>query len=508
MERERQNREEWLRSEGTAFPGKTYVECLLKPLFNDQRDTLFHAMIQVHRAHVLMLYDRRILKRSEAARILRAVEEVARTDPRKLQYDPRYEDLFFLIEAKIAERIGEELAGNMHIARSRNDMGVAMYRIALRERILSLIEKTLYLREALLETVGQHLETVMPAYTHTQPAQPTTLGHYLLAVQDGLARDTARLKNAFHQVNRSPLGSAAITTTGFDICRDAVKEALGFDDLVENSYDAVAGADYLGETATAVALMMTNLGRWIQDLLLFCTREFQAVRVADPYVQISSIMPQKRNPVSVEHSRSLSSSAAADALAVLTMIHNTPFGDVVDTEDDLQPHLHRAIDKSRRVLELMTAVIRTLEVNRELLGRRAREGAITITEWADTMVREKGLPLRTAHRIAARIARSAWRENRELHELTPEEVRQRALEAAGVDLRFTDEELARLSDPLHFIRVRKCRGGPNPEETRRMLGERRQRLIREQRWLKDTLNRLERAQVRLMGRVGELTGKS
>ena len=187
------------------------------------------------------------------------------------------------------------------------------------------------------------------------------------------------------------------------------------------------------------------------------------------------------------------------------MIHNTPFGDIVDTEDDLQPHLYRAIDKSNRVLKLMTAVISTMEVNRELLGRRAREGAITITEWADTMVREKGLPLRTAHRIAARIARSAWRENRELHELTPEEVRQRALEAAGVDLRFTDEELARLSDPLHFIRVRKCRGGPNPEETRRMLGERRQRLIREQRWLKDTLNRLERAQVRLMGRVGELT---
>ena len=152
-------------------------------------------MIQVHRAHALMLYDRRILKKiGGRPHPPGAVEEVARTDPRKLQYDPRYEDLFFLIEAKIAERIGEELAGNMHIARSRNDMGVAMYRIALRERILSLIEKTLSLREALLETVGQHLETVMPAYTHTQPAQPTTLGHYLLAVQDGLARDTARLK--------------------------------------------------------------------------------------------------------------------------------------------------------------------------------------------------------------------------------------------------------------------------------------------------------------------------
>lgn len=505
MEPEKRHREEWISSEGTTFPGKTYVECLLKPLFNDQRDTLFQAMIQVHRAHVLMLYDRGILKKSEATRILRAVEAVARTDPKALQYDPRYEDLFFLVEGKIAERIGEELAGNMHIARSRNDMGVAMYRIALRERILTLIDKTLSLREALLEASGQHLETVMPAYTHTQPAQPTTLGHYLLAVQDGLFRDTTRLKGAFDQVNRSPLGSAAITTTGFDICRDTVKEMLGFDDLVENSYDAIAGADYLGETATAVALLMTNLGRWIQDLLLFCTREFQAVRVADPYVQISSIMPQKRNPVSVEHSRSLASSAAADAMAVLTMIHNTPFGDVVDTEDDLQPHLYRAIDKGRRVLGLMAAVIRTLEVNRELLGRRAREGAITITEWADTMVREKGIPLRTAHRIAARISRSAWRENQELDELTPEQVRRKALEAAGIDLRFTEEELARLSDPFHFIRVRKCRGGPNPDETRRMLEARRGQLTRDQQWLREVRERLERAQAGMMRRVEELT---
>jgi argininosuccinate lyase len=508
MERERQNREEWLRSEGTAFPGKTYVECLLKPLFNDQRDTLFDAMIQVHRAHVVMLCDRRILKKAEAARILRAVEEVARTDPKELQYDPRYEDLFFLVEDKIAERVGEELAGNMHIARSRNDMGVAMYRIALRERILALIEKTLSLREALLETSEEHAETVMPAYTHTQPAQPTTLGHYLLAVQDGLARDTVRLRHAFHQVNRSPLGSAAITTTGFDICRDTVRDALGFDDLVENSYDAIAGADYLGETATAVALLMTNLGRWIQDLLLFCTREFQAVRVADPYVQISSIMPQKRNPVSVEHSRSLASSAVADALAVLTMIHNTPFGDVVDTEDDLQPHLYRAIDKSQRVLGLMTAVIRTLEVNRDRLRRRAREGAITITEWADTMVREKGVPLRLAHRIASRIAQTANRENRELDELTPEQVRKAVKGVVDVELHFTEEELTRLSDPLHFIQVRKCQGGPNPEETRRMLRTRREQMVREKDWLNGVWENLHQAEARLMRRVNDLIKES
>src|SRR5690606_24623210 len=417
-------------------------------------------------------------------------------------------DLFFLVEGKIAERIGEELAGNMHIARSRNDMGVAMYRIALRERILTLIDKTLSLPEALLEASGQHLETVMPAYTHTQPAQPTTLGHYLLAVQDGLFRDTTRLKGAFDQVNRSPLGTAAIATTGFDICRDTVKELLRFDDLVENSYDAIAGADYLGETATAVALLMTNLGRWIQDLLLFCTREFQAVRVADPYVQISSIMPQKRNPVSVEHSRSLASSAAADAQAAITMVHNTPFGDIVDTEDDLQPHLYRAIDKSIRVLKLMTAVICTIDIDKEHLAKRARLGYITITELADVLVREKNLSFRIAHQIAAQVAQRAHRAGLELDHVPPQMLAEAALEVTNQAITFSEEKLAQIADPRHFIDVRRCPGSPHPTEVKRMLDNRILRLQEDREHWMRAKDRIRNARNRLKTRMNRLISVS
>ena len=149
MEPEKRHREEWISSEGTTFPGKTYVECLLKPLFNDQRDTLFQAMIQVHRAHVLMLYDRGILKKSEATRILRAVEAVARTDPKALQYDPRYEDLFFLVEGKIAERIGEELAGRYE-------------EIDLLYTISELLGQTIHLEEA-ARTILREVSAVVAA---------------------------------------------------------------------------------------------------------------------------------------------------------------------------------------------------------------------------------------------------------------------------------------------------------------------------------------------------------
>ncbi|MBA4494565.1 argininosuccinate lyase [Paenactinomyces guangxiensis] len=497
-------REEWLKKDGSSFPGKTYVECLLKPVFNDQRDYLFHAMFQVHRAHVLMLCEKEILPAEDAKKILQAVETIACCDYQQLEYDPRYEDLFFMMEARLTEEIGKELAGNMHIARSRNDMGVAMYRIVLRDRLLDLIDKVLTLREILLKVSSEHLETVMPAYTHTQPAQPTTLGHYLMAVHDVLERDSRRLLSAFQNVNQSPLGAAAITTTGFDICRDQVKESLGFTSMVENSYDAIAGADYLLETATVIIVLMTNLGRWIQDFLLFCTREFAAVRIADPYVQISSIMPQKRNPVSVEHSRSLASSAIADAQAVCTMIHNTPFGDIVDTEDDLQPHLYQSIDKCVRVLNLMSAVISTIEVNRNHLLQRAREGYITITELADAMVREKGISFRTAHQIASRVAKTAIQEGKELDDISPGMIDRVARDVIGYDLAFTAEELKRVCDPFTFIEIRKCPGGPSPVEARRMLDEREKRIRENRQDWQDIQRKLEAARTDLNRRVQEL----
>lgn len=186
-----------------------------------------------------------------------------------------------------------------------------------------------------------------------------------MAIYDVLQRDIKRLWSAYETVNQSSLGAAALTTTGFPICRTRTCELLGFDKVIENSYDSIAGADYLLETSSALMTCMVNTGRWIQDFLQHVTREFGSFYVADPYVQVSSIMPQKRNPVSIEHSRSIAGSAYGDALAAMNMIHNTPFGDIVDTEDDLQPHLYRAFTNANRVMKLMYAVITTLKVNDE-----------------------------------------------------------------------------------------------------------------------------------------------
>ncbi len=465
------SKDDFIKQEGTEFPGKTYVEHLLRPVFNDQRDYLFKHMFNIHRAHVVMLSEQDIIKKCDAAKILQGVETIANIDPQTLTYDPQFEDLFFMIEHKMSEEIGPDLAGSMHMARSRNDMGIAMYRLVLREHILPLTESALLLATALLEKIEKHAETVMTAYTHTQPAQPTTLGHYLIAVLDILLRDIERLQSAYETVNCSPMGAAALSTTSFPIDRNRVCELLGFSKLIENSYDAVAGADYLIETATAVLSLMTNSGRWIEDFLQLVTREHGIIKVADPYVQISSIMPQKRNPVSIEHSRALASSSAGEALAAIHMIHNTPFGDIVDTEDDLQPHLYRSYEKANRVMHLMHAVIRTMEVNKDQALYRAQTSCITITELADFLSKEKGVPFRAAHKIASTIAKKCSSEKLELNELPLQTVHQ-ILSSHHQHLSLTQKEWEGIICPIQFVKRRSIQGGPNPDEVRRMAGER------------------------------------
>ncbi|MGE7877682.1 argininosuccinate lyase [Peribacillus muralis] len=466
--------DEFIKNEGSAFPGKTYAEELLMPVFNDQRDYLFHAMFDIHRAHIIMLSEQKIIKEAEAKTMLEGIRKVARTDLTQLAYQPQFEDLFFMMEARIGDEIGHELAGKIHIGRSRNDMGVAMYRLVLRGNLLQLIDQVNQLREAFLLQAEQHLETYITGYTHTQPAQPTTLGHYFLAIHDVLHRDTGRLWAAYETVNRSPLGAAALTTTGFPISRNRTAELLGFDSVIENSYDSIAGADYLVETATAIMTCMVDAGRWIQDFLQHVTREFGTFHVADPYVQVSSIMPQKRNPVSVEHSRSIASSAYGDALAAMNMIHNTPFGDIVDTEDDLQPHLYRAFANAGRVMKLMYAVIATLKVDEGYTKEMAAKSCITVTELADTLTRDHKISFRKAHTIASHIAKRSLSEGKELYDWDIEDINKLINEFASVNI--AEGEWEKIISPEYFVKIRSIQGGPSPKEVSRMIVDRKQQL--------------------------------
>ncbi|WP_042166340.1 argininosuccinate lyase [Paenibacillus gorillae] len=472
-------------NEASAFPGAAYAKAVLQPAYDNAKQHLLEPMLAIHKAHLIMLREQGLIRKGDAELTAKALLQLDTDKLRTGTYSGKFEDLFFEVEHLLLE-LSEEASGNLHLARSRNDMGIAIYRIVLREKLASAITEAQALHEALHSFAVRHAETIMIAHTHTQQAQPTTVGHYIAAVIDSLSRDLRRLKAAYEGCNHSSLGAAALTTSGFPISRERVAELLAFDGLIENSYDAVSGADYVGEAAAAVQLAAINLGRFAQELLLWCMQEFAIARVAAPYVQISSIMPQKRNPVSIEHVRSLLSSAAGDAQTVLTMIHNTPFGDIVDTEDDLQPYAWRSLGTLESVYRLLSKVIATLEINEEVLRQRAANSFATVTELADTLVREEGLSFRSSHSIVSKLVTSAVKRGAGVGDLNLVSLNEAAA-AAGEHkpLKLSAESLRKALDPENFVRVRTLQGGPAPSELRRALEAQNSRQTELKRWLED-----------------------
>jgi argininosuccinate lyase len=478
-----------------------YIRAVLEQQFEDAKALFLEPLVAIHYAHLVMLADCGIVERGEARRIRDALDGLELDRLRAAPYDASAEDLFFRIEHLLAAACGEETAGRLHTARSRNDIDVAMYRMRLRELLLALLDASLRLRRTLLDLAARHVETIIPAHTHTQPAQPTTVAHYALAAVEQLERDAVRLRAAFATVNRSPLGACAITGTGFPIDRGLVAELLGFDGPTGNTYGSIAAADYLLESAAAAAVLAVGLGRLLQDLLFWCTAEAGYLRLGEGYVQASSIMPQKRNPVALEHARALASRAAGQAMAVLVTAHNTPFGDVVDIEDDVQPIVFGSFRDAGRAVDLTAAALAGAELDTVRMAARAAEGGITVTELADTLTRERGLAFRTAHAIAARFVAERARDR----SLSLREALARASAAIlGSPIEEAEERLARLLSPRYFVAVRTTPGGPAPAETRRALADAERRLAEDRRWLEAALDRLAKAEATLKDRARAL----
>jgi argininosuccinate lyase len=469
----------------------TYIRLVLNQNFEDAKARLLAPLMAIHYAHLVMLTERGIVSRADAAAIRDALGSVSIADVQCAKYDGTCEDLFFYVERLIVRACGEDTAGRLHTARSRNDIDMTMYRMQQREMILGVIEGVALVRAALLDLAGQHGDTVFAAHTHTQPAQASTVAHYLLAVVEQLERDAVRLQAAYASTNRNPLGACAITGTGFPIDRGRTTELLGFAGTTGNTYGSIATVDYLLESVSAVAVLLAGVGRVLQDLLLWCTTEVGYLRLAEGFVQSSSIMPQKRNPVALEHARALASKALGQAGAILLTVHNTPFGDIVDTEDDLQPLVASMFDDAVRATTLVAAAMGTAMFNRERMAERARVGWITVTELADTLTRDHGVPFKTSHAVASRFVTEAG--------LRPEEpastlLREITTTVVGRPIVYDEVRLAEILSPEYFVRVRTTPGGPAPVETSRAIAASRERLSAGDEWMRMAVGKLRQAE--------------
>jgi argininosuccinate lyase len=415
---------------------------------------LWREDIAASRAHAAMLGRKGILSEADARAIDEGLAAVGlEIGEGRLTEDPALEDIHMHVEHRLSELIGEP-AGRLHTARSRNDQVATDFKLFVRNCLDESVEGIDALEEALLDRAEEHQASVMPGFTHLQSGQPVTLGHHLLAYREMLARDRSRFVDARSRMNESPLGSAALAGTGFDLDRDDTAMTLGFDRPTANSLDAVSDRDFAVDYLHAAALCSVHLSRLAEEIILWASQPFGFVRLPDAWSTGSSIMPNKRNPDAAELVRGHSARIIGDLVALLVLLKGLPLAYAKDLQDD-KPPLFDAHDLLGLSLAAMTGMIADLEFNPERMRAAAAAGHATATDLADWLVSEANVPFREAHHIAGRAVAAAESAGKALDEVALADLQ-------AVDPRIDDRVLPRLSVEAS-VASRRSAGGTAPE---------------------------------------------
>lgn len=368
-------------------------------------------------AHAEMLAACGILSKADAAEIARGLAQVkAEIEAGQLQFTEALEDIHMNIEARLKEIIGAP-AGKLHTARSRNDQVATDLRLYARDMVAGLDEALKALQQALLAQAAQHIDTVMPGFTHLQPAQPISFAHHLLAYGEMFARDRGRLQDALARLNESPLGAAALAGTTYPIDRAHTAKALGFNGPMRNSLDAVSARDYALELMGAFAILATHLSRLAEELVFWTSPLVGFVKLSDAFTSGSSIMPQKRNPDAAELVRGKAGGVIGALVALLATVKALPLAYNKDMQEDKRPFFF-AGDEVLVCVQAMTGMIADMTANKAAMRAACSKGFLNATDLADWLVTHAGVAFRDAHHLTGQLVKQAEQQGVTLEQLT------------------------------------------------------------------------------------------
>jgi argininosuccinate lyase len=366
-------------------------------------------------AHVRMLADQKILSANDVKQIIAGLEAIRGSIERgEFRWDDSKEDVHMNIESALTSAIGEA-GGRLHTGRSRNDQVATDMRLWTRQACDSVVADIDGLLEVLVDKADGHLDFLMPGYTHLQRAQPVRLAHHLLAWAEMLDRDRGRLVDAAKRMNESPLGAAALAGTTFPVDRAATAKALGFDQPMRNSLDAVSSRDFLLESVSALAICSVHLSRIAEELVLWSSQEFAFVQMSDAFTTGSSIMPQKKNPDIPELVRGKTGRVVGSLVNLLVMLKGLPLAYNRDLQEDKAP-VFEAFDTVQDCLAVLSGAIGSATFDRDRMADALRAGFLDATEVADWLA-SRGIPFRDAHHVAGKLVHQAVQEGKALSEL-------------------------------------------------------------------------------------------
>jgi argininosuccinate lyase len=449
---------------------------LYSPAFARDAQEVLPLLLRVNAAHVVMLEVCEIIAPQAAAGLLRVNDEMtAALERQELPFviPDSHRGLYAVFEHELIARAGAEAGGSVHVARSRNDINATVARLRVRQFVLAVAGDLLALQSSLLAQAAAQAASVMPGFTHFQPAQPATLGHYLLGVAAELDRAADRLLDADDRLDACPMGACAGFGTSFAIRPELVAGLLGFSAPAASSLDAVASRDFAVEFLAAVAMLGTTLTRLASDLQLWASNAFRFLGWPDDFVSTSSIMPQKRNAFVLETIRGKSATAAGEWVAAVMGLKNTPFTNGIEVSAEVVERAAPAAADTSTALRLMGLLIDHMETDTAAMERAARAGDITATALTDVLVRNYGVAFRTAHEAVSRLVSSGTDRTRpadvaaELRRILDADGALRPDDADSADGIVAD--IAAALDPRAVVAAAVAGGGPAPSSLARQL---------------------------------------
>lgn len=457
-----------------------FARHILEPIFELNSRLYFRPLLAAHRAWLLMLAERGIVPKEDARAILRGLAELEQAGPDVARpFDPALDYYYLHIERALVQRVprGEAVVGNLNLGRTRPE---PLARMVVRERLLKVLAEAMRLRRELAARAERDADTVMPGYTHLQHAQPTTFGHYLLAIHDHLQRDTARLLAAYDVTDHCTLGCGAMSGTSLDIDRERVRTLLGFHALCENTIDSVSASDHVFQAAAALASTMNVVARLCQDLYLWSSQEYALIDVTDAFASPSSLMPQKKNALVLEYVRSRAARTIGSLAGCFAVMQNVGYMDTEEVEIESYVPLYEAFDVADQALPPIAALLPALHVEKQRMRERAAWGFSSVTALAEEIQTKERLSYRTAHRIVARAVLTAVENGEDATGIDAALVDAAAGEMIDKPLRMSDEAIRRCLDPQHFVEQHKVTGAAAPAEVRRMASVRRDLVARDE----------------------------
>lgn len=451
-------------------PCEEVLKYLFRPTCSFDLKISYQNIIKVNMAHVIMLKEQKIITSDVARSIIQINKEISemQSNP-KFEIDLNKEDLYFNMEKYLIDKVGLHIGGQQHTARSRNDMQATILRLNVRKSYFKLGELFLKVRKTLLAKARVTLDAYMSGYTHLQPSEPTTFAAWLSAILSALERDYDRYLHVYKILNICPLGGCAMASTSFPINRQRTAELLGFDKPISNSIDCVASRDYALELIGSLSMACLTLSRMAQDLYIWSTPDYGYIEVDGSTAACSSIMPQKKNPITLEHIKAKAAHLEGFYISIFSSMKNVPYTHCRDISSESTHFLFEALNEAEAVFALTIPTLGTLKVNKDKMYKKAHENFCTVTELANQLVRYGNFSFRAAHEIVGSLVAQMLEENKTAADIHLPELNEVCQRIFDRESGITEKEIQKALDPRENVLGKCHEGGSAPNEVIRQL---------------------------------------